>query len=136
MRECPHCAGIIDAGAAQPIADPVFDGAARCLVVDGKRRRPTPIQWRILLLLRERFRRCVPADFLAQASAGKPEDGGSLNSLKVHLSFLRRRLEGTPFAIATFHGQGYGLFWAHEVEGVPYGYGRRQIRRLVKSTEP
>jgi hypothetical protein len=55
--ECPHCGGLIDAGAPQPLLHPTFDDARRCIVVDGEARRTTKMWWRVLQLLRgERFR--------------------------------------------------------------------------------
>jgi hypothetical protein len=42
-------------------------------------------------------------------------EGGSNNSLRVRISFVRRKLAGTPFAIAGAYGTGYGLFPAADV---------------------
>ena len=69
----------------------------------------------LLRLLRERFGRFVPADFLAQETAWDSAEGGSNNSLRVRISFVRRKLAGTPFAIGGAYGTGYGLFPAADV---------------------
>jgi DNA-binding winged helix-turn-helix (wHTH) protein len=126
--DCPSCGAVIDAGAPKPLLHEVFDDARRCIRVADAIRWPTPMQWRILRLLRERFRRCVSQEFLAQAAALNPADGGSVAAVKVQLIGLRRKLAGTPFAIASFHGQGYGLFWADEVEVVTGRNGHHHTR--------
>jgi hypothetical protein len=113
--DCPHCGGVIDPGGAKPLADSTFDDRLRCLVVDGQRRRVTPAEWRLLSALRERFRRWVPVDFLCQATACDARNGGSDVSLRVRILYLRRQLDGTPFAIASGYAIGYGLFPAAEV---------------------
>ena len=125
--ECPHCGGVIDT-AAKPLVHTAFDDSLHCMVVDGIRRRCTAGEWRLLRVLRERFQRLVPVDFLAQASARDPADGGSTNSVRVQLYYLRRRLDGTPFAIAGSHATGFGLFPAHQVEVTTRRLGRRYHR--------
>jgi DNA-binding response OmpR family regulator len=93
----------------------VFDDDLECVVVDGIRRRATPAHWRLLLILRNRFRRWLTLDFLARASARDPLDGGSPDVVRVQLCRVRKLLEDTPFAIANAHGGGYGLFRRDEV---------------------
>jgi DNA-binding response OmpR family regulator len=66
------------------------------------------------MVLRERFKRFVPSGFLAEASARDHAEGGSIDSLRVHISMLRRALDGTPFAIITRSYVGYGLFNAED----------------------
>jgi DNA-binding response OmpR family regulator len=116
--DCPHCGGRVDR-AAQLLLDAAFDDDRRCLVVDDARRHLLPMQWRLLTLLRERFRRLVPLDFLTQAAAPNSADGGSVNSTRVQICFLRRALAGSPFAIASVYGDGYGLFRADDVAAQP-----------------
>jgi hypothetical protein len=58
----------------------------------------------------------VPLGFLAQATAGNPADGGSICATRLQVCFLRRTLAGSPFAIVTSYGGGYGLFRADEIE--------------------
>lgn len=140
MQHCPHCGGAIDPGAPKPLQHEVFDDDKRCIRLAGETRRLTSMQWRILRLLRERFGRQVGLDFLVQASARRPEDGGSAGSLKVQLVYLRRKLAGTPFAIASFYGDGYGLFWENEVEVRVAGrrviYTRIGSRPILRHTWP
>jgi hypothetical protein len=114
--DCPHCGGRIDPGALKPLQHPVFDDDLRCIVVDGERRHLLPAQWRLLLALRERYRRFVPLDFLAVHCARIPSEGGNIKSAAVHLVAVRRKLSGTPFAIAGRFGEGCGLFPAAETE--------------------
>jgi DNA-binding winged helix-turn-helix (wHTH) protein len=90
----------------------------------------TKTWWRVLQLLRERAGRFVPFDFLASASERLPGDGGSTESLKIHIMQLRRALTGSPFAIATKRGAGYGLFPASDVESIQFRRDRDQYRRL------
>lgn len=127
--DCPHCGGWIAAGAPKPIEHPCFDDATRCVVVDGSRRRLPLGEWRLLGALRERFGRFVTRDFLAQACAADPLEGGSIRSATVRICRLRRRLAGAPFAIATSYAHGYGLFRADQViaDGRP---GRQRNFRL------
>ena len=129
--ECPHCGGVIGSG-PEPLAHPVFDDRLQCLVVDDVRRRVPGYQWRLLRLLRERFGRFVETGFLAQHASSRPADGGDINSMKVQLCRLRRVLDGSPFAIATSHGIGYGLFPADqvEIESQPRYYGDCRYWRL------
>jgi hypothetical protein len=128
--DCPHCGGRVDR-AAPLLLDPAFDDDLRCLVIDGQRRRVTPMRWRILTLLRQRFRRLVPLGFLAQASAGNPADGGNIDVARVQVCFLRRTLAGSPFAIATVYGDGYGLFRAGEVEVAAKSYTKNRGPRSI-----
>jgi len=103
------------------INHPCFDDATHQICVRGKRRRYVPnAEWNLLTLLRERFGRFVPPGFLAQETAFDPADGGSINALRVRVASLRRQLAGSPFAIATAHAVGYGLFPLQNVEAVAY----------------
>jgi hypothetical protein len=129
--ECPHCGGIIGSGELAPLLHDAFDDLRHTIVVAGDTPRwLSSMQWQLLLLLRRRFQRCVPEDFLVRGSTLHPEDGGSSSSLKIQLMHLRRALRSTPFAIASFHQQGYGLFWREEVEEKISACGRRTITRM------
>jgi hypothetical protein len=114
MDDCPHCGGPIRR-AMQRLLHEAFDDAQRCMMVNGQRRSVSPAGWRLLTVMRERFRRYVPLDFLATTAAADPLDGGSIHTVRVHLCHLRHPLDGTPFAIVNRRGFGYGLFWVHEV---------------------
>jgi DNA-binding response OmpR family regulator len=107
---CPHCGGHIDPGAPEPLQHDVFDDARRCLIVGREVRIATPMEWRILRLLRERFGRRVPTEFLISESSSRPHDGGNENSFRAQLCHLRQHLRGSPFSIVNFYGEGYGLF--------------------------
>jgi|SRR6516164_10175204 hypothetical protein len=132
--DCPHCGGPIDSGARKPLKHPCFDDRYHCIIVGEEQRYVRPGPWRVLLLLRERFERFVPHGFLAQYSAADPLDGGSTDSTKVHVTRLRARLRGSPFAIATQHNLGYGLFPVGEVAiGEDRGNGRRFYRAVERA---
>ena len=126
MQHCPHCGGAIGPAAPPPVAHEVFDdGGRRLRVADG---HLSPMQWRLLMLLRERFRRCVSHDFLAR---GCHSEGN--NSMKVVMLTLRRKLDATPFAIVNFQSQGYGLFPRDETERVgSASEPRRKYRYRLK----
>jgi hypothetical protein len=126
--DCPHCGGVIDPGAAKPLLHAAFDDDAHAIGVDGTPRHVTPSQWLMLRLLRERYRRFVPVAFLAQETARDSVGGGSVMSLRAQLCVLRRQLAGAPFAIASQHGYGYGLFPADEVEVAIRRDGHRRVR--------
>jgi hypothetical protein len=114
--DCPHCGGVIDAGAPQPLQHPAFDDVRRGLLVDGQFRPMPPAEWKLLSLLRERFRRPVRNEFLAASTAvRRPEDGGSIRTLVVTIHRLRPKLDGSPFAIPSMRGA-HGLFPVDEVE--------------------
>jgi DNA-binding response OmpR family regulator len=121
--DCPHCGGIIDPGAPKPLQHEVFDDATRSLRIGDDSRHLTPAQWKILVALRERYRRCVSNEFLATASARNPLDGGCVMSVMFHVVYLRRKLVGSPFTIANFRGHGHGLFPVDEVECKPSAAG-------------
>lgn len=126
--ECPHCGGEIAAGAPQALQHPCFDDRLHQIIVGDDRRQVRATPWRVLGLLRERFRRFVRPGFLAQYSARDPAEGGSIESLRVEVSRLRDNLAGSAFAIAAQYGFGYGLFPADEVEILKVHDGRRYIR--------
>jgi DNA-binding response OmpR family regulator len=126
--ECPHCGGWIAAGAPTPLAHPCFDDHWHHIVVGDQRRPVSATAWRALLLLRQRFRRFVPSDFLAQHSARNPADGGSIGTLKVQIVQLRAKLVGSAFTIVTQYGFGYALFPADEVTIRIDVNGRRHVR--------
>ena len=126
--ECPHCGGVIDGGAPKPIEHPIFDDARRVIVNGEWCWKPSPSEWRVLLALRERFRRWVDLDFLAVVASKSPLSGGSTEATKIRVMHLRRALDGTPFAIVTSRAVGYGLFLAEEATPVPYLSGRRSYR--------
>jgi hypothetical protein len=126
--DCPHCGGVIDGGAPKPLHHPVFDDVERGLLVAGEFRHVTPAEWTLLSLLRERFRRPVPDEFLAARIAVRcPEDGGSAAVLHVDICRLRRKLDGGPFAIASMRGK-HGLFPVDEVEFRTGAAGNRYCR--------
>ena len=126
--DCPHCGGVIDGGAPKPLQHPAFDDTIRGLLVAGEFRHMTPAEWTLLSLLRERFRRPVPDEFLAaRIAVRRPEDGGSIDVLHAHLVRLRRKLDGSPFAIVNMRGK-HGLFPVGEVEFRTGGAGYRYCR--------
>ena len=128
--DCPHCGGPIDSGAPKPLEHPCFEDGWHAIIV-GDEVRAVPVQqWQVLLLLRQRFRRFVPQGYLAQWSARDPEDGGNIGAVKIHVMRLRRLLAGSPFAIATQYGYGYGLF---PVAETTLAHGRQQ-RPAVQPT--
>lgn len=126
--ECPHCGGPIDVRELKPFEHAVFDDRWRQIVLGEERRDLQPQSWRLLRLLRTRFRRFVPADYLAQWSAVNPADGGHVPSLRVEIHRLRRALDSTPFAIASQHAWGYGLFPLDEVRIATAPNGARHTR--------
>jgi DNA-binding response OmpR family regulator len=128
MVECPHCGGVINGSALTPIEHPVFDDARRLIVNGESSWQPSPSEWRLLRALRERFGRWVDVDFLAVVASKSPSNGGSTEATKIRVMQLRRALEGTPFAIVTRRGFGYGLFRADDARPVPYRCGRRSYR--------
>ena len=123
--DCPHCGGPIDGGRRKPIEHAYIDDRWHAIVVGDEIRRLTASQWRLLLLLRERFRRFVPLEFLAQWSAANPEDGGDIVTLRLMVMRVRAKLAGSPLGIATLHDVGYGLFPVEELKTSGYGKGRR-----------
>jgi hypothetical protein len=125
--ECPHCGAVIAAGALKPLQHPAFDDVRRGLLVAGEFRPLTPQQWTLLSLLRERFRRPVADEFLAAGSAVCPEDGGSTSVLHAVICRLRRKLDGSPFAIANMREM-HGLFPVGEVEFRTTARGYRYCR--------
>jgi hypothetical protein len=126
--ECPHCGGWIAAGTPEPLRHPCFDDRQHRIVVGAETRRVSATAWRALVLLRERFRRFVPPDFLAQYSARNPADGGSIATLKVEIIQLRARLAGSPFTIATQYGFGYALLPTDEATIRIDPAGRQHVR--------
>ena len=127
--DCPHCGGLIDTGALQPLEHTCFDDQWQHIVVGEERHYITPVAWRILRLMRERFRRFVDEGFLAQWSAADPAEGGSIPATKMHIMRVRVRLAGTPFAIANRYGGYYGLFPADVVKVISLVDGRKFISR-------
>ena len=126
--DCPYCGGVIDGGAPKPLQHPAFDDSRCGLLVAGQFRPATPQEWRLLSLLRERFRRRVADEFLAAACARRrPEDGGSIETVHVLILRLRRKLDGGPFAIVNMH-KAHGLFPVEEVEFRTGGHGYRYCR--------
>ena len=114
--DCPHCGAVIDAGVLKPLEHPAFDDVRRGLLVEGHFRPATRSEWTLLSLLRERFRRPVSDEFLAAHTAiWRPEDGGDIQVLRILIVRLRRKLDGSPFAVANMRGQ-HGLFPVDEVE--------------------
>jgi hypothetical protein len=81
------------------------------ILVNGRFRNVTLVEWSLLRLLRERFRRVVPGEFLWSQISETPSPGG----LRVYICRLRRLLRGTPFGIANRHSGYYGLFPVEEV---------------------
>jgi hypothetical protein len=136
--DCPHCGGAIDAGRPKPIEHACFDDRWHAIVVGLEVRMLTVSQWRLLQLLRARFRRFVPVEFLAQWSAPHPRDGGDPITLRLMVMRVRVLLKGSPFAIANEYGHGYGLFPLAEVEAIEYrgrrGHRTRAIERAPATT--
>ena len=126
--DCPHCGAVIDGSAPKPLQHPAFDDTRRGLVVAGQLRTATPAEWKFLSLLRERFRRPVSDEFLAaHVAVRRPEDGGSIRVVHVLTCRLRRKLDGSPFAVANM-GEMHGLFPVDEVEFRTGARGYRYCR--------
>lgn len=126
--DCPHCGGPIDTAAPRPLEHPCFDDRRRQICVREERRNCRPLPWRALLIMRQRFGHFVPLDFLAQWAARNPAEGGNVEALRVHIARLRPLLEGSPFAIASAYGWGYGLFPRAEIAAIARRDGRRDFR--------
>jgi hypothetical protein len=127
---CPHCGGHIGAGLLSAIEHEVFDDAERRIVVDGARIRLIPSEWRTLTALRERYRRMVPLNYLAEVAARDPLDGGNIIAVRVRVCVLRKQLQRTPFRIVGYHDEGYGLFPVEETfEAVT---ARRHVRTRLR----
>jgi hypothetical protein len=107
--DCPLCGAAQFAAKPLPVLEhPVFDDTLHAIVVNGERRH---VQfWRLLTLLRRRYKRMVPRDAIALYLAKDPMDGGSLLTVRHEISGLRALLQGTPFRIVRQYGYGYGLF--------------------------
>jgi hypothetical protein len=133
--DCPHCGGWVGTGGPKPLAHAVFDDPMRRIVVDGEARRLTPGEWKILTELRQRFRRFVPLDHLAQVSCWDPAEGGNVPAVRIRVCFIRRKLAGTPFAIATGWGTGYGLFPADHVLVESQAGLHEEDRKLYTGTD-
>jgi hypothetical protein len=140
--ECPHCGGLIDAGQPKPLLHPVFDDAARCIVVAangsgrGETRRVMPAAWRLLVAMRQRFRRLVPTEFLTICSAPNPADGGTKSTMVTQIFHLRAALAGSPFAIVTGRGVGYGLYPVAEAQCLPRRGGGASWRLKADRSHP
>ena len=113
--DCPHCGGPVNSRQLPPLEHPAFDDAWHEIVLESGERRRVPM-WRLLTILRQRYQRIVPIDFLARETAKDPIDGGSISSMRVQLRRLRQCLAGTPFAIVGIYGEGYGLWPRDEVK--------------------
>jgi DNA-binding response OmpR family regulator len=78
------------------------------------------IQWAILAELIGRLNKPVSFSAVVNAVWGVPLDENSRRRLRVHMTYLRRRLESTPAespAIVTLSGYGYRLTGESEVGG-------------------
>jgi hypothetical protein len=128
--DCPHCGGPIT-GRLSRLEHACFDDRWHAIVVGDDVRILTVSQWRLLQLLRERFRRFVPLEFLAQWSAPHPREGGDPITLRLMVMRVRVLLKGSPFAIANEYGHGYGLFPLAEVEAIQYRNHRGHRTRAI-----
>jgi hypothetical protein len=112
---CPHCGGSLR-HQAEPLRAPCFDDERRAVMVAGEPpRHVSRGEWAMLTAMRQRYRRWISADHLAPLSCWRAEEGGSVPAVRVRIACLRRILVGTPFAIATEYGVGYGLFPRSEI---------------------
>lgn len=96
------------------------------MVFAGERRPLTVDQARIMAALFNRFALVCSRDHLADLVWGQTIDGPPdtfINCLRVHVSYLRRKLKGWPFIIVSDYEGGYSLCRA-SMEVTPHGRTR------------
>src|SRR5207244_3354547 len=95
-----------DARRRHPLGDLVLDSSTSEVTRRGERVRLTPAEFRLLSRLAASPNEPVSLDDLAVDLGG----GASRNTVQVHISSLRRKLEATgPALIHTAHRRGYVL---------------------------
>lgn len=96
------------------------------IVFMGERRPLTPDQAKIMGALFRRFALVCSQNHLADLVWGQTFDGPPdtfINCLRVHVSYLRRKMKGWPFVIVSDYEGGYSLCRA-ETEVTPHGRSR------------
>lgn len=86
------------------------DPAAREVVVDGERRRLTPIEWKLLDVLVSRPGEVLPSEWLVSRVWDERYGDETVTSLRSHLRSLRAKIGDDarkPRLIATVHAVGY-----------------------------
>jgi len=91
------------------INEAVFDRERQAVIVGHKRRVIAGVKWQILGLLWAHRGTTVSHERVHQRIWGHLLNPPDDNNLKVHVYWLRQALKGTPYGIATVHGEGYRL---------------------------
>lgn len=100
-HHCPTC------GRPQPVDFSVFVERERSIIVDGETRRLGFVKWSLLSFLRKHEGQWLSSERIHNAIYGTASDApeGS-SSIRTHMHYLRKKLDGTGYRIASLTGAG------------------------------
>jgi DNA-binding response OmpR family regulator len=101
---CPHCQRDINTA-----PDETFDDLAHCIIANGRRAHIGPRRWGILAVLRRNEGQYVTNARIEEIVWADASEYPSVDCLRVHVHYLRRALQGTPYRITNAYYDGYKL---------------------------
>lgn len=91
---------------SQRFGNLAIDGAARQIIIDGKRQDLPNREYSLLEILVGALGRVVSKDEISRRLFGFDDEAGP-NAIEVYIGRLRKKLENTPLRIETQRGSGY-----------------------------